>query len=113
MRRTLRVLIMWGIVGGLGSGQALAQVQDGSTTGSMGQREGVIAFPVLQTEGGIDYVHARAMPLPTAPGRSAPEAHEDLITALTEQIMVGETGSEAGGTGNGSLNLVRLGVPRL
>jgi len=61
----------------------------------------------------IDYVNARPMQLPRAPGRSDAEAQQDLINALRSQSSLGVPGFLSGGEGNGAMNLVRLGAPRV
>jgi len=115
MQTTLRVLVMAGVIGGLGSG-AFAQVQEGSDGSAPRQRSlpqgSVTAFTVPQTGRQVDYVHAQAMPLPLGPRRSEAEAQADLINALTEPMTLGEADFEEGGTGTGSITLVRLGVPQ-
>lgn len=112
MQKTSRVLVMLGIVGALGSGQAFAQVQGGSGGGGVVRKSGVTVHTVPQTRADIDYVGAQAMPLPVGPRLSAADVQEELINALTEQSTLGEGWEEQGAPGNGSLNPVRLGVPQ-
>src|SRR5258708_8456453 len=60
---------------------------------------------------GIDFVNAQPMRLPSAAGRSAAEEQQDLINALTSGVFLGNPGHLAGGQGDGTVNLIKLGVP--
>jgi V8-like Glu-specific endopeptidase len=103
-----------GLLGWVGVEQATAQVRPGAIPGAGSQDPGVIVHtvPSQQAQEHVDYVNAKAMPLPRALRGSAVQAQNDLIATLASQITLAESGgSVPGSNGNGAMALVSLGVP--
>ena len=100
------------VILGMLSHEAGSQVLAAQATVS--QHGPVTTLTVPSTEGpvgaGIDFVNAQAMKLPSVPGRPA-EAVQDLINALTSPPYLGLPGHSEGGRGDGTMNLIKLGVP--
>lgn len=116
MRKAVSVMLTFGLFGWVAVEQATAQVAGGATQVGVVQHRSVTILTVpRKVANTIDYVNAKAMQLPRAPSDVQAEAQADLIDALTSQVSqasLGEPASSPGGIGNGSINLVRLGVPR-
>jgi V8-like Glu-specific endopeptidase len=107
--RQVWLIVIVGVLGCVAGAQALA------AQATVSQHGPVTALTVpstgAQVGAGIDFVNAQPMKLPNVPGRSAAEAQQDLINALTSGVFLGEPGHSPGGQGNGTMNLIKLGVP--
>ena len=108
-------MLTLGLLGGGVVGQATAQLRHDATQAMMGPQGQVtvLTVPSPQAQGGagIDFVHAQPLQLPSVPSRSAEEARQDLIDALTSPPFLGVPGYEPGAPGSGTITLLRLGVP--
>jgi V8-like Glu-specific endopeptidase len=104
-----------GFLGLVAVEQAAAQVSSDATRGTVAQGPVVTVYtgpPSQQADADIDYVNAKALPLPRVSDSLAAQAQEDLFNLLASQISQVTGGeSEPGYEGTGARNLVRLGVP--
>ena len=116
-RKSWVVLLSLGLFGWVAVEQAAAQLRNDATQATIGQHGyvTVLTVPSTRAQAGaeIDFVHAQPMTLPGVPSRSDTEVQQDLIETLTSQPFLGEPGYSAGEKGNGIINLIRLGVPRV
>jgi len=115
-RTAFIVMLTLGLLGGMGVEQAPAQRRDGATQATMAPHGQVAVFTVPSTPApvgaGIDFMHAPPLQLPSIPSRSHAEARQELIDTLAAPAFLGVPGYEPGAPGSGTLNLIRLGVPR-
>src|SRR5260370_42421854 len=107
-----RLCVIAGILG-LFVIEAGTQVLEAQATVSQRGAVTVLTIPggEAQVGGGIDFVNAAPMKLPSAPGRSTAEARQDLINTLTSPVSVGQPGHSIGAEGDGTMHVINLGVP--
>jgi hypothetical protein len=116
MRKSVIVMLVLGLLGGVTMGQATAQVLSNDGTQATVSRDGRITMLTVpnimpQVGDGIDFMNAKPMELPSVPAHIQGLAREDLIKALTSQPGLSQAGSAPGEKGNGRMTPIRLGVP--
>jgi V8-like Glu-specific endopeptidase len=115
MRKSVVMMLALGLLAWVTVGQLTAQPLNDATQATVLQDGGitVLMLPdiVPQAGAGIDFVHAQPMKLPRVPAHMQASAREELLKALTSQLVPGESGAAPGGLGNGRLNPIHLGVP--
>jgi V8-like Glu-specific endopeptidase len=111
MRMILNSVVAIGLLGFAGIAPIAAQSSSDAAHSTV--QGGAVTVVANSTAGGatIDYIHAKPMKLPTAPGRSEAAATEDLINALRSTQPSGRPGFSAGSYGDGALDPTFLGAP--
>jgi V8-like Glu-specific endopeptidase len=115
MRKFAIVMVTLGLLGWATAERAPAQPVTSATQVTVWQYGTVTELTVSNPKEHVgDFVNARPMELPRAPGRSAAEARQDLIDALMRQPLGGQPGQPVyspGATGDGTTEPIELGVP--
>jgi hypothetical protein len=115
IRKSSVVTLALGLLAWVTVGQLTAQPLNDATQATVSQVGSITVLTVLPTVtqigAGIDFVQAQPMKLLRVPAYMQALAREDLIKALTSQLVPGESGSAPGKKGHGRTNPIRLGAP--
>ena len=99
-RRSLRAMLAFTALVCLCAGSAIAQVK---------QMGDITSFTIQGPQSKVDYVNAKAMPLPS--NNSQPDSMQATIQALMSSIDMGPTGGSSASQGSGVQSPVFLGTP--
>jgi V8-like Glu-specific endopeptidase len=108
-------MLALGLLAWVTVGQLTAQSLNDATQATVSQVGSITVLTVppavTQMDAVPDFVHAQPMKLPRVPADMQALAREDLVKALTSQLVPGESGFAPGEKGNGKMTPIRLGAP--